>query len=1571
MNLNVLYYFTEGRRHLKKYGGKTFYIKYPLNPKETKISQNLVKSILQKDQVDISIIDDYRYLNKRKNGLIRIFESSFYPIESDELILQIHIGEKKDSNIIEIQNLYNHMVNQLKELEEKKDSIKNFRNENIDIYFLYASPLLNENKVEQFKQINYRSEIRNLNKILENSKQESHCIFECANEKTLWEALIKQPKILHISSHGYLDKNRKYYLYLENKGILKKLDQIRLKEILSSASCQLKNIDLVFASTCYSETLGKLFLEYGIKNVIYIQGMNPISDKAAVNFSKIFYREIIAGSSIEEAYTKSKNLVQTNKEKETFNLKKCCCNHWHNEAKCPLKRNELSIHKKYHVKCDCDFDEFNMHDEYCKLLQTIKNDKSEKYFYFEKYNNITKICCICCKPNDDSDEKMLPHGESFKFILKPQNPKGNNVIFRVRKQGKLHKNQNCYIMDEKDKYKNFSIVGRREQVKQIYDIIDNQGIDNIHFIIIKGSLEVGKQNFAQSTCIYLFERKVITGFTTIEVKESKYELINRVKELTNNENLDRKKYVFIVRIKYDLEEPFRLLGEILKEKEIVNPSIYYIFLIVSDEDKIEVYLEIPRNKYIVIYLKNLDQETAKNLFLDICESYGYTLYLNQKQLNELIDLTSYSIKKINNLAELVGKYNTFEKLKNAFESQDYNKTNIQNELRKLIEKDISKIYILLSILPYGLPSSIINIYEPNYKNIIKNEDEINIIYEEPDNNWYKIVNKIYRKEIYDLMPNDRKQECVTKCLKIYSLLLFYYIQNTRNNIFMSDCEIHYNFNSYNNKGIWKSFDEKIYDLYFIKNNQSNIYKNILENDFIIEKDTILENHTENIFNLINKNIDIIISLLNEKNVEIKEYLYQLLLMLPSIYVPMKYSSFKNIISRCIHICDKIKIDNQGLIDSKQRLNLFYSSMNDNPNVDIEKYHLLGDQGMADAYFIKGLKNSNNNIESFEKAIDYYKLLNNNDINIQISYAYYEIGRLYFSEKNYKLAKESLLKGLSLIKDNNDNIIMEKLNIELALVMEDEYHKKEKYESYLNNIINRSQNLHLIIEANNLLKSFNKKLEPDIIMLNSNPFTKKENYCVLGNGIWAYYNNQYYILQKIKTNLKKDIRVKSIVLNAKNLKEALDEKGKILIIQSDAFNEDGDMMLESETGEGESLSKNKLKELITKKLEYEVVILCFIKSEKLIEFFKGKVKYLITFDDINTEDIAFDMLYKYNELSIEFIIHFIKNYTESTIQEAFETSLNTFSTSIRNYKKSTVELINENGNYITLNKYEKEKELTIIKNWQDKYEGKAIYIYPLPQIPLVELHFNMYSDDILHLIRLIVTHKKKIINIYSKNDNLIKPMNLNIKTIISLEIMRFLYRHQKYKGKIFYISNPRNRGHTLKEIANDIIGEKKKNISKSNTTIIIEKIEQAFIVINNFDKIPKDYLENKSFFDETRNFQFLILSKKPIDKVNTYELVLKKENPEIHEHKGKKKRKNKKKNSTKKENNYSENTPKPKNNNNQLFQKKKTTEKKNKEDKIKFKYDHESDFTIIDHVSSSSDSDSNGELSKSEDSDNDY
>ncbi len=216
----------------------------------------------------------------------------------------------------------------------------------------------------------------------------------------------------------------------------------------------------------------------------------------------------------------------------------------------------------------------------------------------------------------------------------------------------------------------------------------------------------------------------------------------------------------------------------------------------------------------------------------------------------------------------------------------------------------------------------------------------------------------------------------------------------------------------------------------------------------------------------------------------------------------------------------------------------------------------------------------------------------------------------------------------------------------------------------------------------------------------------------------------------------------------------------------------------------------------------------------------------------------------------------------------------------------------------------------------KIKDKVRLVYPLLDIPIIDLRNKDYSDDILYLIRLILSGKH-IINIYAKNDipKKIDSKEMNAKTIISFEIMRFLYRHHKFNGNIFYIStpNPKKDGYTLIDMTASVIGRKKEINNKNDKKSFLNEIDSAFIVINNYEKLNKiqEYNYKKGFFDDLKkNFQYLILSKKPIDKAFTYELIIKEkeeidndnDNNKKNGKKDKKPKNNKKNNNTKKKNN---------------------------------------------------------------------
>ena len=925
-NLIILYYIVSGPKYEKMYGGKLFLARYPLKTNNNIINLEVIKEILENDKINTSLIDDYRYYNKNKNGLIKIKESSLIKIKPKELLyLQIHLKEK---DIIEIDDFYEKIKSKISQLEEIKNSIQLNKNKKIDLLFLYASPivsLLKEGYVQTSIPIHYREEINNLIKLFYKSKKEYICLFECGTEKNFRDALTKEPKILQISSHGELSTQNEFILCLENRGEKKQIPLSRLSKILELYSEKLKKIELVFASTCYSQFLGNLFLKYGVKNVICIHGMTQISEKAALQFSENLYKEIINGNTIEEAFNKAQQRTKLSEEKENFRINKCCCDIHKHLSPCPFdnNNNQYKIHEKYHSKniCECKFEECNIHESNCKLMELITKNKDEEYFCFEKNtsNNTIKICCSCLK------NQIPPHEESFKFILLSKTEKDKKIkIFPNKKEGKLIKNRICYDTNYNN-FDEFYIVGRKDKVKEIYELIGGEKINNIHYLIIYGSEDTGIRNFASSVCLYLYERKVIDGYKYFEIKQS-ISSLEDIKELIHKMNNSIGKFVIIIELNNNyLEKSIDVVNEFLNEPSLCLPNIYYFILLTTENDKIIYSIECSVNHYKIINLEELNGNNTLNLLQELCEYYGYSKYLvNLKMEEKIIEIIPRkTFKKINELAKLIGQNKNFEQIKNSIQNENSNIIELeQNKLGKTMEKNISKIYFLLSIVQNGLPLSIIKLYEPQFENIREKEDENKLILTEADNNWY-IIEEFRKMNIIRLMPEDKRKLYIRKIIKIYSRLLFYFINKNLENVCFPDSEIHYNFNSYNKKGLWKTFDTDIYERCFgkRKNKINNDYLDILDKDFNIK---LLEKHKENIFSLITKNIDIFKDIIfKDKNKKTKEYLCQILIMLPSVFICNVYFSRdkteknakkkKDIVSKCIYICDKLKSDEGNLM----------------------------------------------------------------------------------------------------------------------------------------------------------------------------------------------------------------------------------------------------------------------------------------------------------------------------------------------------------------------------------------------------------------------------------------------------------------------------------------------------------------------------------------------------------------------------------------------------------------------------------------------------------------------------------
>ena len=128
--------------------------------------------------------------------------------------------------------------------------------------------------------------------------------------------------------HGDYDPEvKEYFLEFENsKAELLKIHSSKLRTILKNED--LSSIKLVFVNACHSEEVAKIFLEFGVRCVIVIQGKHKINDAYARAFSNFLYEGIIEGESIKEAFNSA--IFQL----EAFYMNEddsCCCGHSHKE----------------------------------------------------------------------------------------------------------------------------------------------------------------------------------------------------------------------------------------------------------------------------------------------------------------------------------------------------------------------------------------------------------------------------------------------------------------------------------------------------------------------------------------------------------------------------------------------------------------------------------------------------------------------------------------------------------------------------------------------------------------------------------------------------------------------------------------------------------------------------------------------------------------------------------------------------------------------------------------------------------------------------------------------------------------------------------------------------------------------------------------------------------------------------------------------------------------------------------------------------------------------------------------
>ena len=1367
-SINVKYYLTKG-------------------PNNKRINSNPYSSYIEKDYFNIDdiyelikrenildnyLIDSFKYQDESKKAF-RTIKDEFIQI-NEKIILEFHINGIKNSFIRNLKLRKKYVRDEIIKIKSKVNRYSDILTK-YDLVYLFSSPMIkNENYQEHESPISYMQEISTIIDLMENSKKAIRCKFECIGEDVFRDVLNNyQTKILHISAHGCFD-GKKYSLCLEN---LKDKGQNMLMNIqkleyllLNSNKINLSQIDLVVVSTCYSEDFANLFIKYGVKNVIYIKKRTEVIDEISLKFVKYFYKELFEGKSIKESFDISQKKLQNDEDVKFLNSYSRCKNHFHYE-KDVLQFEHEEFKEKYR-ECNCNEGKHNYHKIDCEYYKFFLNkvEQTEK----TKKEIKKDVYAICCCDHE------IEHDEISKIALYESSNKDNLNIspFEYNAKGKLFINSNIRFYYDVNKF--ISIKCRKSLVGRIFNSLTNKE----KFSILFGKKYMGKLDFAESLCVYLYLRLIIYDYEIFRINTEEDFNYTNSKLLNENKNkkynCGNKKNIKIINFDMNDNIVFDYLVDIYSNfcNDKFN-ELYFIFIFnISEENEEQLIKNIEKNfetrikkkikieEYKNLFSAELNEDDLKELLKDLTKGIKIT----NKELRQLLKISQNKHKNIITISELCLKG------KKVSEISEIIKTN--NTMVKYIEienKSSYLLYYLLTIMPSGLPDCFLEIIFKEYAYI---KDKRHFIVKSIDNNWNIIKNDLYFKEnLKEIKYSKEFFEYLYRSLKLYTNIINYFIDKNRKKILFKGGIIHYVFNAYNNSGIWKN------------SNQNKIYK--LLGKKILNKDFNIIRHKQNIIHLlylIINNIGIIRKSMEQKG-KLDDLLENILLLFPS-YFFLKKDNLE-VLQISIDLCNKLIEKTKDTNDDsyykkreeylKNKLLLYLYSIDKSKNeiINIKKE-------LEIEYELKLLQIIRNDKKTIENIKELFEENISDDMKFIL---YYEISFVNFKEGKYNLCEEYLNKAFDSSK-RIDDIIKNRILIDYNYIFMRKFtkdNKKDLFNKHLKNVRDRDKKLkedfkiiksnakklkqivknpfqkNLYYEAHRLRQDIYNLLEPNIIMLNSNPLKKITN-------CFCYPNNQYYILKHLKNNIQTHIRIKPDILNIENLNYALKREGEILILQSDDFTENGDIICESEKGRGALLKRNDLIKIFQKqKINYKIIILCYPNSSLIIEDFDKYVDYhyLITFENFDISKYDDNIMKDYNKQTIQFIIDFIMNSSvNKNVEKIIDSAKKKFKENIKNIK----ERFNLKQCIII-----KQKNILVDSKIEyiESIEEKKVFLYG--SIPRIKTYFEDtsqdYSPQIYDLIEYLNYEKGKILycDISNKREYL----------YIIHEVMKFFYRHKTF------------------------------------------------------------------------------------------------------------------------------------------------------------------------------------------------
>eukprot|EP00752_Nemacystus_decipiens_P002487 g2338.t2 len=191
--------------------------------------------------------------------------------------------------------------------------------------FLYANPLVRVDTTQDGRKVLKEQELLKTDKELKlireklkNSGLQISFCADVANTCNLRKILNSGCQMLHYAGHAN-DNCLAFESCVETEcGVAEPLGVAPLKSMFQAGATEGVITRLVFVGSCCSENSGNAFVEAGVPHVVAVRKGQSVSDRAALQFSDLFYDALINMFTVREAFETALRTVDASK----FNLPK-------------------------------------------------------------------------------------------------------------------------------------------------------------------------------------------------------------------------------------------------------------------------------------------------------------------------------------------------------------------------------------------------------------------------------------------------------------------------------------------------------------------------------------------------------------------------------------------------------------------------------------------------------------------------------------------------------------------------------------------------------------------------------------------------------------------------------------------------------------------------------------------------------------------------------------------------------------------------------------------------------------------------------------------------------------------------------------------------------------------------------------------------------------------------------------------------------------------------------------------------------------------------------------------------